>query len=358
MIKIVLFDIDGVITDGRITVDEDGRESKHVSLRDIDAVYEIKRQGYKIGAITGEKTRITEYFERRFPWDYFYRGCKSKVDAIKDIERSEGVRGDEICYVGDAKYDIEAMEYAGFSVSPCDAIAPGRERAEVVLGASGRGALWALAEHLRSSGASENDRFFEKVYFEHLDMFRGILADRNLRKKRMDLSILLTGALRKGSQMLIFGNGGSASDAQHIACELVSRVYRERRAINAEALTTNTSSLTAISNDYVFDRVFARQVEAKCAAGDVLLGISTGGTSKNVLTALELGKKLSAHTALLTGQNVRGYDFVDSEINVPSGITPRIQEGHIFIGHLICERIEKEFYESEVFDEGGRGVCL
>jgi D-sedoheptulose 7-phosphate isomerase len=343
----VLFDIDGVLTDGRIIVDENGKERKQISLRDIDAVYEIKRQGFKIGAITGEKTEITNYFEGRFPWDYFYRGCKNKVEAIKEIAEKEGLSRDEICYLGDGKYDIDPVGYVGLGVCPSDAITPVKKAATLILGQSGHGAIWELVEYLKSDKATEEERFFKRVFFEHLDTFKSILSDAVLQANVMLFASTLIKVLTNGNQLLIFGNGGSAADAQHIAAEFVSRFYKERRAINAEALTTNTSSLTAIGNDYDFENTFSRQVEAKCRKGDVLLAISTSGKSKNVLRALERGKQLGAETALLTGRTVHGYDSVDIEINVPCDITPRIQEVHIFLGHLICEYVEKRLFDVE-----------
>ncbi|GHT02059.1 hypothetical protein AGMMS50276_31570 [Synergistales bacterium] len=350
MIKIVLFDIDGVLTDGRIIIDENGKEQKQMSLRDVDAVYEIKRQGFKIGAITGENTSITNYFEKRFPWDYFYRGCKNKVDAINEISKNEGIGKEEICYIGDGKYDIAPVGYVGLGVCPFDAISPVKNVADLIIGPSGHGAIWELAEYLKSNEATDEDLFFKRVYFEHLNTFKSILSDAALRAHIMRLANVLIAAFRSGNQLLILGNGGSAADAQHLATEFVSRFYKKRGALNAEALTTNTSSLTAIGNDYDFEHIFSRQVEAKCKKGDVLLAISTSGTSKNVLCALERGKQLGAKTALFTGLAVRGYDSVDIEINVPSDITPRVQEAHIFIGHLICEYVEKYLCGAEKDD--------
>ncbi len=140
------------------------------------------------------------------------------------------------------------------------------------------------------------------------------------------------------------GNGGRADDAQHIATEFVSRFYKERRAINAEALTVNTSSITAISNDYAYERVFARQLEAKARSGDVLIGISTSGTSENVLEAFRYASGNGIHTILLTGNRQNIYDdrLIEHIIRIPSADTPRIQEAHIFIGHMIAEYIESK----------------
>lgn len=152
-------------------------------------------------------------------------------------------------------------------------------------------------------------------------------------------------AYKEKKKVLIFGNGGSAADAQHIAAELVSKFYKERKGLPAIALNTNVSILTAIGNDYGYDRVFARQVEAMGAEGDVVIGISTSGNSPNILAALETAKGIGAFTvglAGLKGSKIGG--MADITFNVPSKDTPRIQEVHITAGHIICEIVESEMF--------------
>lgn len=149
--------------------------------------------------------------------------------------------------------------------------------------------------------------------------------------------------LGSGGKILVFGNGGSASDAQHFAAELVGRFMRERRALASIALTTDTSILTALANDYAFDRVFARQVEALGRPGDVALGISTSGQSANVLAAFAAARALGLSVVALTGRD--GGEVgraADIHINVPSPSTARVQEVHRTLLHAICELIERE----------------
>ena len=150
-------------------------------------------------------------------------------------------------------------------------------------------------------------------------------------------------ALRDGRKLLIFGNGGSAADAQHIAAELVGRYTRERRGLPAVALTTDTSILTSVGNDYGFERIFARQVEALAVRGDVALGISTSGESANVKRALEEAKEVGCVTGAFlgkTGGSIRG--LVDHAVVIPAQDTARIQECHITLGHILCEMVESE----------------
>jgi D-sedoheptulose 7-phosphate isomerase len=152
-------------------------------------------------------------------------------------------------------------------------------------------------------------------------------------------------ALRGGHKILFAGNGGSAADAQHLAGELVSRFAYDRPGLPAFALTTDTSVLTAIGNDYGYERLFARQVEAVGSAGDVFFGLSTSGRSPNVLTALELAREKGIVTVGMTGRHGGQMpERCDYLLRVPSDSTPRIQEGHIAIGHAICQIIEAQMF--------------
>ena len=151
-------------------------------------------------------------------------------------------------------------------------------------------------------------------------------------------------ALKNGGKIILCGNGGSAADAQHIAAELSGRFKKERKALAGIAITTDTSALTAIGNDYGYEFVFSRQVEAIGQKGDVLIGISTSGNSKNVINAIESAKKIGMKIITLTGKDGgKMKDMGDVNIIIPSNNTPRIQEMHILLGHMICALIDEEF---------------
>ena len=155
-------------------------------------------------------------------------------------------------------------------------------------------------------------------------------------------------SLKNGGKILIMGNGGSAADAQHIAAELVGRYKTERKGLPAIALTTDTSAITSIANDYGFLHVFDRQVEALAHKDDVVIGISTGGTSPNVVNALTAANKLDCKTIGLSGKDGGEFNSLcDVNLVVNSDDTPRIQEMHILIGHIICHLIEQESFKSK-----------
>jgi D-sedoheptulose 7-phosphate isomerase len=174
---------------------------------------------------------------------------------------------------------------------------------------------------------------------------RAMADDRALHEAVARVAAVCVVALRSGRKILFAGNGGSAADAQHLAGELVSRFNYDRPGLAAFALTTDTSVLTAIGNDYGYEHLFARQVEAVGQAGDVFIGISTSGRSPNVLKALQVARSKGLVTVGFTGQGGgRMTEFCDHCLRTPSDSTPRIQEGHIAIGHTICWLIEREIF--------------
>ncbi len=158
----------------------------------------------------------------------------------------------------------------------------------------------------------------------------------------LEIAEVVIECLRKNGKMIIFGNGGSASDSQHIAAELVGRFKKDRTALAAVALTTNSSVLTSLANDYGYEIIFSRQIEAIGKKGDVAIGISTSGKAKNVVLGIKQAKKMGIKTILLTGtEGGELAKLADLSLLVPSCITARIQEAHITIGHIICELVEE-----------------
>ena len=166
---------------------------------------------------------------------------------------------------------------------------------------------------------------------QSIELHQAILRDDHLMNLAQEIPHTCVRSLESGGKLIFFGNGGSAADAQHLAAELTGRYLRERRALPAIALTTNTSCLTAIANDYSYDEVFSRQIDAVGTTGDVAIGISTSGNSKSVIQALtgSAGGKMQ--------------QIVDYSLSIPSEQTPRIQEAHILFGHILCEIIEESF---------------
>lgn len=180
---------------------------------------------------------------------------------------------------------------------------------------------------------------------ENIELMNSILHDTIFLSQISHLADIIIKALRKGGTIFFCGNGGSAADAQHLAAELSGRFYFDRAPLPAEALHCNTSYLTAIANDYGFEHVYERLINGNGKKGDVLVGLSTSGNSINIVKAFEKAQNMEITTIALTGENGGNLkDFADHILQIPSTDTPRIQETHILIGHIICELIETEMF--------------
>jgi D-sedoheptulose 7-phosphate isomerase len=186
---------------------------------------------------------------------------------------------------------------------------------------------------------------FERAISDHIEVIQTILSQQKILER---IAEEMTRAVFAGNKVLWCGNGGSAADSQHMAAELMGRFRRERRGLASIALTTDTSILTAIGNDYGYERVFARQVEALCVKGDVVVGISTSGNSKNVCAALQTAQQLGAFSVALTGASGGAIaSIADITLRIASKETARIQEGHILCGHMLCDWVELAVCERE-----------
>ena len=178
-----------------------------------------------------------------------------------------------------------------------------------------------------------------------IDVKEQVLQNEELLKTVATVANLIVDSLQKGGRIYFCGNGGSAADAQHLAAEFSGRFYTDRKALPAEALHCNTSYLTAVANDYSYDVVYARLIEGIGNKGDVLVGLSSSGNSANIVKAFETAKAKGIITVGFTGTTGgKMKDLSDHLINVPSNDTPRIQETHILLGHIICQLVEEKFF--------------
>lgn len=352
-IKMLVFDIDGVITDGKRYINQTG-EMKSISLKDLDAIHQLQDAGYIVGCISGEDTDFSKGFIQTACLDLARLGCKEKDAALEEMAKQCGLPFETICYVGDGKYDVPAMKLAGMALCPADAIDEVKQVSDLVLTRKGgEGCIAEICTLLKNNDCNnKRSEEWEKSVLsrmeEHLAILKEFMGDYDRMSQIREAAEMIVQCYRRNGKLLICGNGGSAADAQHLAGELVGRFYLERRALDAEALTTNTSVITSLANDYDYEMIFARQVEAKGSKGDVLVGITTSGTSRNIQLAFAEAKQRRLHTILLTGDISDDAEILrttDCLIAVPGKDTPRIQEMHIMIGHIICELVEREATE-------------
>ena len=185
----------------------------------------------------------------------------------------------------------------------------------------------------------------DDIIKKSIEVKQNILLDNSLHKVIYNSIDVIVKAFKNGNRVMFCGNGGSAADAQHLAAELSGRFYKDRKALPSDALHCNTSYLTAVANDYSYDVVYSRLVDGTMVSGDVLIGLSTSGNSKNIINAFKTAKEKGIITIALTG-NTGGEIAILSDylINVQSKDTPRIQEAHIMIGHIICELVESKLF--------------
>ena len=185
----------------------------------------------------------------------------------------------------------------------------------------------------------------KKIIQASIDVKKNVLENETLIQTTASIVNVMVDALKKGNYIYFCGNGGSAADAQHLAAELSGRFYSNRHALRAEALHCNTSYLTAVANDYSFDMIYARLIEGIGDAGDILVGLSTSGNCENIIKAFDVARSKNMITIGFTGETGgRMKTISDYLINIPSTDTPRIQESHILIGHVVCQLVEEKYF--------------
>ncbi len=357
-IEVLALDIDGVITDGSVSFGAAGDESKRIQLRDLDALSAAKRAGLRLGLVTGERGAMVDAIARRLGVDCVIAGAKDKRVGIIQLCDRLAIPPQRVCFVGDADRDARAFDSVGLALAPADASTSARRKARRVLSArGGAGAVAEAVELLLSAreGAQERanaERRLRQVVEDSIRAHQKLL-DESL-ARLAEIAALLTSCLRSGGKVLLCGNGGSAADAQHVAAELVGRFALERDALPAIALTTDTSILTAVGNDWDFRDIFARQVRALARSGDVVVGISTSGRSPNVVRALQAARERGATTLAFVGRNGGPIaKAADCVFSAPDAATPRVQELHIVAWHGICEIVEAALAAPETLSETG-----
>lgn len=348
-IQLLALDIDGVLTDGHFTLSAAGEEVKRLAFHDLDALTALKRSGMPVAFVTGEDGPMVQAIARRYGVDSVFPGAKDKVAALNELAAARGIPLAAMCYVGDSDRDAPAIRAVGLGLAPANATPAAQAAADRVLArAGGDGAVAEAIRLVQQINAEDTAAL--------LPAFERIVADSIAAHQRLQAEALpvlaqvadvFTRALRSGHKLMFCGNGGSAADAQHVAGELVGRFLRESEPWPAMALTTDTSILTAVGNDWAFEDVFARQVRALARPGDVVIGISTSGNSPNVLRALDDARRIGATTIGFTGGSGGKLPAAcDICFVAPAAITPRIQELHLVAWHAICEIVENNLLDA------------
>ena len=345
MIELIVFDIDGVITDGSVIIDSHGNEQKRINLKDIDGIYELHRKGYKLAAITGENTDIVNYFEKRFPWDYFYRGNKKKKETLIQIEKITGINRKNICYIGDGKYDLDPLAYAGLGICPADAIAEVKYAADIILQHNGgEGCIWELVSVLENYHHQDvAESCFYSNLEEHIHVFKMLFTNQECMRTVFAIGDKIMNIFKNKKTLYLCENDDHLSNAQVFKSAYI-RCFSEKMDIKVWSAHPSVWKKEAVK-EYA-QKVSVFQSEKKIYDGDILFGILTNNTGENVEEVLKYGSENGMITVLLTGafENASLYRFVDYVIKIPSSNPIRIQEACQFISHVVAEYIKFKMF--------------
>jgi D-sedoheptulose 7-phosphate isomerase len=350
-VSLLVFDFDGVMTDNRVRIDQSGQEAVWCHRGDGWGIARLKEAGFEVLVLSTEKNPVVAARCHKLKIEAV-QGCDDKLATLQQLAKTRTLHATQIAYVGNDVNDVACMEWAGWPIAVADAVLEVRALAKwVTRSPGGRGAVREVADRFISLRHNDSDPALEwarQSVWRSIEAKQAIASSREILTQIVRVAQTMTSVLAAGGRVFFFGNGGSAADAQHMAAELVGRFMLERRALPAMALTVNTSVLTAIGNDYSYDVIFARQLEAHSRAGDMAIGITTSGNSPNVVAAMETAREMGLRTAVLTGTHGGKVRAVTEEcICVPSDRTPRIQEAHILIGHMLCEYVERALFEDK-----------
>jgi len=346
-ISLVVFDFDGVMTDNRVRVHQSGDEAVWCHRGDGLGIARLREAGFEVIVLSTETNEVVAARCRKLNIQAI-QSCDNKLTALQQFTAGRNLTVGQIAYVGNDINDLACMEWVGWPIAVADAVPEVRAVAKwVTRMRGGAGAVREVADRLVAIRRNPDPaiEWARQSVWQSLEVKQAIAGSEQLLGQIVRVARAMAEVLQGGGRVFFFGNGGSAADAQHLAAELVGRFRRDGRALPAMALSVNSSALTAIGNDYGYEQVFSRQLEGLARAGDMAIGITTSGNSANVVRAMESGRAMGLRTIALTGARggqVQGA--VDECLCVPSDLTPRIQEGHILIGHMLCEYAERALF--------------
>lgn len=346
MIELIVFDIDGVITDGSVIIDSRGNEQKRINLKDIDGIYELHRKGYKLAAITGENTEIVNYFEKRFPWDYFYHGNKKKKETLIQIEKITGINRKNICYIGDGKYDLDPLTHAGLGICPADAIAEVKYAADIILQHNGgEGCIWELVSVLENYHHQDvAESCFYSNLEEHIHVLKKLAANSQWIETSIEIGNMLIDVFEKERPLYLYGSGRIAITLQYMAEEL--RYCFQKRNLNVKIELVIEKSYAQDEHKKENSDIFVPLIEDKAQSRGILFGISISDTDEKIGNILQCAKKSGIISVLLTEEvkSAELSDLADYVMTIGSCDCTVIGEAHRFITYLIVEYIEKRMF--------------
>lgn len=352
MIKLVVYDFDGVMTDNRVWVSQDGVESVACNRSDGWWIKKITERDIEQVILTTELNPVVKTRGKKLNLEV-YQAPQNKLECLQKIAQQRNLSFQEICYVGNDLNDLECIRAVGLPLAPKDAQPEilALSTALPVIGGAGivRHVYDLLCqkplalERSIPPVAIDVASLVQQTIEESIDAKRRLLDSKEALTLIQEIASRSIQALKNGNKILLAGNGGSFADSMHIAAEFVSKLCKNRIPLSALALGCSNSNLTAIGNDYGYEHTFARELSAVGRPGDIFIAISTSGASPNVLEAVRVGREKGIHCYGLSGRTGGKLKDLCPTLLVPSDDTARIQECHILVGHILCQLIESPF---------------
>lgn len=356
-VDLIVYDFDGVMTDNRVYLDQDGVESVVCTRADGLGIEMLRRAGIPQIIISTETNPVVLARARKLNLQAIC-GAANKQAALLEYCQTHSFDPGRVVYVGNDENDVHAMRSVGYAVCPADAHPVTKSIARLVTRApGGAGVVRELADRLLSEVDPAPEDALKKPATLRAQIRKELQDAVQLRMTMMEdaevtgavesLARAMDESLAAGGKILFAGNGGSFADAQHLAAEFVGRFMRERAPLAAVCLGTNSSTVTAVGNDYRFDDIFVRELRALGSKQDVLIALSTSGNSTNLIAAIEAAQAIGMKVFALLGKGGGRIAHLVPAIVVPSDHTARIQEMHITFGHVLCGLVDSLLSERQ-----------
>lgn len=360
MIKLVIYDFDGVLTDNRVLTLQDGTEGVACNRGDGWWVKEIRKLGVAQVILSTEKNLVVKARADKIGLPCLH-GFDDKIEGFRSILKDSGYEPSQVCYVGNEMNDMACLRMAGYPVAPRDSHPEVLKAAKWVIPCNGGDGIvrhlhdWLVAQGKEKSVPADSFRHSvptgkeadlqklkDKIQVS-ISIKQKLLEEREALETILACGAACAKAMHEGKKVIFAGNGGSFADSMHLAAEFVSKLMIDREPLPAIALGCSNSNLTAIGNDYGYEYVFSREIKALAQPGDVFIAISTSGNSPNILKAVDAAKEKGVHVFGLSGHTGGKLAGLCPTIKVPCPDTAKIQESHIMIGHMLCEMAEADF---------------
>jgi D-sedoheptulose 7-phosphate isomerase len=358
MVKLVIYDFDGVLTDNKVLTLQDGTEGVSCNRGDGWWVKEIRKLGIAQVILSTEKNPVVKARADKIGIPCLH-GFDDKTEGFRSILKDSGFEPSQVCYVGNEMNDMACLRMAGYPVTPRDSHPEILKVAKWVIPCDGGAGIvrhlhdWLSAQTKTASAAAapvyvpkgkeaDLQRLKDKIQVS-ISIKQKLLEEEEALSTILAAGAACAKAMHEGKKVIFAGNGGSFADSMHLAAEFVSKLMVDREPLPAIALGCSNSNLTAIGNDYGYEHVFSREIKALGQAGDVFIAISTSGNSPNILLAVESAKAKGLHVFGLSGGKGGKLAGLCPTIKVPCNDTAKIQESHIMIGHMLCEMAEADF---------------